>query len=88
MQIDQNLTTPITSLESAKGFLMMLEADGKLFHPEDDPETVVSTRGQVFTAEEVPHVRLRIDEVYSFMEDPCQFILDEILGTQPEQPNT
>lgn len=80
MQIDANLTTPITNLNSAKGFLRLLEADGKLFHPEDDPETVVSTRGRVFTPEEVPYVRLRIEEVYSFMEDPCAFICDEILG--------
>lgn len=67
-------TTPITSLAEAGAFFTQLAADGLLFHPEDDPVTVVgSWSGPLFNADEVIALRERIEEVYTFDPDPCAF---------------
>lgn len=68
---------PIKSEADAEGFFFCLYQDGLLFHPEDDPATIV--KGQsgalLFTDAEVLIIRQRIDEIYSVMDDPCEFIL-------------
>jgi hypothetical protein len=46
-----------------------------MFHPEDDPAIVINDQGQLFTDDEVIALRQRIDEVYEFMDDPCEYIL-------------
>jgi hypothetical protein len=67
--------TPIKSEADAEGFFFCLDQEGLLFHPEDDPATVINDQGQLFNPEEVKALRHRIDEVYEFMDDPCEFIL-------------
>ena len=68
-------TTPLTSFADCEGFFFCLDQQGLLFHPEDDPATVINDQGQLFNPEEVKALRQRIDEVYEFMDDPCEFIL-------------
>jgi hypothetical protein len=67
--------TPIKSEADAEGFFFCLDQEGLLFHPEDDPSSVINAHGQLFTAEESEALRQRIDEIYEFMNDPCEFIL-------------
>jgi len=67
--------TPIKSEADAEGFFFCLDQEGLLFHPEDDPSSVINAHGQLFTAEEAEALRQRIDEIYEFMDDPCEFIL-------------
>ena len=67
--------TPIKSESDAEGFFFCLDQEGLLFHPEDDPSSVINANGTLFTAEESEALRQRIDEVYEFMDDPCEFIL-------------
>jgi len=68
-------TTPLTSLTDCEGFFFCLDQQGLMFHPEDDPAIVINDKGQLFTDDEVIALRQRIDEVYEFMDDPCEFIL-------------
>lgn len=70
------LHTPIQTEADAEGFFFCLEQDDKLFHPEDDPATVINAHGRVFTDDEAQLLRLRIAEVYGVMDDPCGYILD------------
>lgn len=69
--------TPITKSQDAEGFFFCLYQDGLLFHPEDDPSTVINAQSgkRIFTDSEAPLIRQRIDEVYEVMDDPCDFIL-------------
>jgi len=68
---------PIKSEADAEGFFFCLHQDGLLFHPEDDPSTVINGQsgGMLFSDSEVPLIRQRIGEAYEFMDDPCEFIL-------------
>ena len=67
---------PISSEADARDFFKGLQREGKLFHPEDLPETVVDRHGAaLFSPEEVILLRQRIDEVYAVMPDPCDYIL-------------
>jgi hypothetical protein len=68
---------PIKSFADAEGFFFCLHQDGLLFHPEDDPSTVINGQSgaMLFSDSEVPLIRQRIDEAYEFMNDPCEFIL-------------
>jgi hypothetical protein len=67
---------PITSEADAQSFFKELQREGKLFHPEDSPETVVDRHGNaLFNSAEVNLLRQRIDEVYAVMADPCNYIL-------------
>ena len=67
--------TPIKSESDAQGFFFCLDQQGLLFHPEDDPANVINSHGRIFTDPEATAIRQRIDEVYEFMDDPCNFIL-------------
>lgn len=68
---------PIKSEADAEGFFFCLHQNGLLFHPEDDPSIVINGRtgAMLFTDQEVPLIRQRINEVYEVMDDPCDFIL-------------
>jgi hypothetical protein len=67
--------TPIKSEADAEGFFFCLNQQGVLFHPEDDPVIVINDQGQLFSDDEVRALRQRINEVYEFMDDPCEYIL-------------
>ena len=75
-------TSPITSLAEVETFFRKLSAAGKMFHPEDDPADIVNSYSlaHIFNPEEAANIRLRIAEVYQFMDDPCAFIMDNTLG--------
>lgn len=67
---------PITSEADARGFFKELQREGKLFHPEDSPDSVVDRHGNaLFSPQEVILLRQRMDEVYAVMDDPCDYIL-------------
>ena len=68
---------PVGSLKQAHNFLRQLHEDDLLFHPEDDPESVINQKGEpLFTIQEVKYLRRRISEVYDFDSDPCAFCID------------
>ena len=67
----------IRSLDDAKRFFRDLQARGLLFHPEDNPHTVVNARGdRVFTVSEAERLLDRMSEVYMFMADPCAYVVE------------
>ena len=66
---------PLKTFADCEGFFFCLDQDKLLFHPEDDPSIVVTDKGRLFDDDEVIALRQRIDEVYEFMDDPCEFIL-------------
>lgn len=73
-----NFTKPITSESDAEQFFYDLHAENLLFHPEDDPATIINPAGErIFTDAECLLVAKRITEVYRYMLDPCEFIVDE-----------
>jgi len=63
-----DLTTPLTTIVEAQAFIHDLMVNGKLFHFEDDPDTIINglTGRMLFTEEEADLVRLRVKELYSF----------------------
>lgn len=72
---------PIISEDQAKRFLENLNKDHYLFHPEDDAADIIyfSTGEPVFTEIEARLINQRLEEVYTFLEDPCEYILNHIL---------
>jgi len=71
-----HIQTPIQTLDDAKGFFFQLEQHGQLFHPDDDPASVIDSHGKpLFTLSQCMHLRHRIEEAYMVMNDPCEYIL-------------
>jgi hypothetical protein len=72
-----NFTKPLTSQRDAQQFFRDLHAADLLFHPDDDPATIINQAGErIFTDEQCPLIAERIAETYEFMVDPCEFIVD------------
>jgi hypothetical protein len=70
-------TKPLTSQRDAQKFFRDLHAADLMFHPEDDPATIVNKDGErIFTDAECPLIAERIAEAYEFMVNPCEFIVD------------
>jgi hypothetical protein len=59
------LQAPIASEQEAVAFIHALHEEGRLFHFDDSPETIinVSSGASIFTAAEVPFVRQRVREM-------------------------
>ena len=75
-------TKKITNREEAESFYRGLSELGKMFHPEDSPETIINIGSgkQIFAAAESKAVRERVCETYQFLnDDPCAFIVDNNL---------
>ena len=70
--------TPLQTLDDCIQWFIDLRDEGLLFHPEDDPASIVrSLNGApVFAPDDVPHIRARIDECFALLDDPCQVALD------------
>lgn len=77
---------PLGSREDVEDFFTRLFIDDLLFHPEDDPSSIVAIESplegesephyyDVFNEEECIELRKRLDEVFEYHEDPCDFIL-------------
>lgn len=70
-------TTPITSPEQAEAFLTLLHEQGKSFHPDDSPATIVDMAGRfIFTPQESTLIEKRMNEVFEHLTDPYEFILN------------
>ena len=66
--IDLDHERPISTLWEAKVYVRALSVHGKLFHFEEDPSEIITGGGSddpVFTSNEVPHIRARLNEMYS-----------------------
>lgn len=71
------LAKPITPLAEAYEFFKHLQSDDCLFHPEDDPSSIIdSDNHPLFSPREADLLRQRIAEVYVFDSDPCAYISD------------
>jgi hypothetical protein len=69
-------TTPITTEDDSKNFIHSLHKDGLLFHPEDDAHDIKDHKGEyLFTDEEAFELNNRLEEVYDYIEDPCEYII-------------
>jgi hypothetical protein len=68
-------STPITSEDQAHEFFRQLQQEGKLFHPEDDPEALDKV---IFTQEEAVQIRHRLHEITRLDSDPCAWILENL----------
>jgi len=73
-----DLTIELKSEKEASDFLRALEHEGRMIHPDDDPETIVRTYDgtRVFTDQECIHMRKRITEVFLLIDDPYQECMD------------
>ena len=76
-----NFTKKINSEQDAKDFLIFLNETDRTFHPEDDPRDVIElyTGLNTFTEEQCIHLDNRIQEIYRFLEDPCEYIIDNFI---------
>ena len=72
-------TNQIKSTQKAKDFLTYLNDTDQLFHPEDNPRDIISntTKKRLFNESQCLDLDQRIEEVFFYLDDPCQFILDE-----------
>jgi len=67
----------IKSEFEAKAFICYLYFDNKMFHFDSDPADIIEldTDQRTFTDEECELLRLRLDEIFKYMEDPFQLCL-------------
>jgi hypothetical protein len=73
----------ITSEQESKLFFHRLDKHHLMFHPEDDPSQIVALNDnneheELFTEEQCIDLRLRIDEIFEYMNDPCLYIVENI----------
>jgi hypothetical protein len=76
-----NYAAPITSTADAEGFLFQLYQLGLSFHPEDDAHDIVNTQGRIFTPDQADQINERMEEVHTFLADPCAYLLDITTST-------
>lgn len=64
-EVPEYMRTTISTREAAEDFIRALHADGRLFHFDDSPETIVnlSTGSLIFTPAECECVRERVGEM-------------------------
>tara|TARA_B110000902_G_scaffold237062_1_gene283766 strand:+ start:313 stop:549 length:237 start_codon:yes stop_codon:yes gene_type:complete len=70
----------ITTEIEAKNFLKKFYKEYPSVHPEDDMSLIVNTKdhSRTFIDEQVVDIHSRLDEIYSILEDPCAYIVDEL----------
>lgn len=70
-------TQSIQKEQDAEGFLFSLYQQGLAFHPEDSAETIINTKTgkRTFTDREAASINERMSEVFSVMDDPCDYLL-------------
>ena len=68
----------INSAQDSKDFLTFLNDSDQLFHPEDNPREIIkNTTGlRLFTEEQCVNIENRLNEVFEYLDDPCEYILD------------
>lgn len=73
-----NFNKPITSENDAEQFFYDLFNENLLFHPEDDPATIINhDKKHIFSRNECILINQRIKEIYQYMDDPCEFIIEQ-----------
>ena len=67
----------IKSDKDAKKFICELYFDDNMFHFDSDPADIIefATDQRAFTDEECEILRLRLNEVFEYIEDPFQLCL-------------
>lgn len=79
---------PLQDADAARYFITTLHAHGLLFHFNDDPESVVTLRNDVwvntFTADQVALLNERVAECFALLEDPFTLCVELIQGECPE----
>ena len=70
--------TTITSIQESKTFLDQLQSDYPMLHPECDMNDIYNTKTNenTFTKEQSQDLHNRYDEVYTYLNDPCEYILE------------
>jgi hypothetical protein len=78
-----NYSTPIASTADAEGFLFQLVQHGRDFHPEDNAHDIINgaTGQPLFTAADADLINERMEEVHTFIADPCAYLLDLTTST-------
>lgn len=82
----QYFKEPLKNREDVETFFTKLFLDDLLFHPEDDPGDIITLESpleedsepryyELFNEKECIELRKRLDEVFEYHEDPCDFIL-------------
>lgn len=73
-------TKPITSTAEAIAFFNQLAIEGKGFHPDDSPSSIINseTGEPLFTRNEAEFVARRIDEAFMHLDDVYSVALDAI----------
>lgn len=66
----------IVDFDDMKVFFDSLNKDELLYHPEDNPYTVMGKSGRIFTNEECEYLEKRIQEVFEVCTDPCKYIYE------------
>lgn len=81
--ISAYMTRPIRTADEATAFIKALDADGKLFHFEDSPDSIVDgpSRNPIFTPEECAVLNERVAEMFS-IDGFCPF--EAALALDPE----
>lgn len=76
-------TTPITNTGAAEIFLFQLHDLGLSFHPEDNAQSIINAKSgeAVFTTEEAVAINARMEEVFMYLDDPCDYLLNLIYST-------
>lgn len=72
---------PIATVAGAEEFIRALHADGKLYHFDDNPETIVEYRSgrNTFTLAECDYVRERVAEMFAIKGfDPFELAVELI----------
>ena len=78
-----NYSTPIASTADAEGFLFQLVQHGREFHPEDNARDIINgaTGQPLFTAADADLINERMEEVFTFIVDPCEYLLNLTTST-------
>ena len=79
-KLEQMYNKTIKTEKEAKAFLKDFYEVYPNVHPEDDMSQIVNTKdnSRTFTDEQVIDIHERVDEIYCLLEDPCEYIIDEL----------
>lgn len=77
---------PISSKAGAESFLRRLHEEGRLFHLDDDPTTIVNIRvgTRTFTDEEARLLKARVNELFLNLGDPFVYCVELMGEDDPE----
>ncbi len=78
-----DFNTPLRTIADAEGFLFQLYQLGLSFHPENNAHHIINgaTGQPLFTFGEADLINERMEEVHTFMADPCAYLLDITTST-------